>query len=201
MPWQAATWRRTEYDIEMWFDASQSWSFVTSLPPGPGIDFVSVALHEIAHGLGFTGWMYESYNVGFCGNGPLSWYPCPTVYDRFAVDSAGVALLSYLDTNPLTLGAKLKSDALFGGPNTIARNTTAARLYTPATWSQGNSLSHLDPGVFGGGANTLMLPTYQNGVRHPGAVTLGMLQDLGWSLSDGSANLTAYWPTAGEDRL
>jgi hypothetical protein len=186
------------YDIEVSFDSSQSWSFETSGSPGLGIDFVSVALHEITHGLGFAGNLYESYNVGFCGTGPLSWYPCPTAYDRFAVDSAGVALLSYLDTNPLTLGTKLKSDAHFGGPNTIARNTSAARLYTPSIWDHGSSFSHLDPGTFGSGSNVLMLPTYQNGVRAPGSVTLAMLQDMGWLLTDGSPNLAASGPSLAE---
>ncbi len=194
----------TSVDIQVSFDSSQSWSFVTSGVPGPGYDFVSVALHEIAHGLGFAGNLYESYNVGFCGTGPLHWYVCPTVYDRFAVDSSGVALLSYLDTNPLTLGARLKSDALFGGPNTIVRNTSAARLNTPSIWDQGNSFSHLDPGTFGSGSNTLMLPSHQKGVRAPGPVTLAILQDMGWLLADGSANLTSSGPaqpSTGKDNV
>ena len=80
-------------DIDVSFSASENWSFVTSGAPGAGTDFVSVALHEIAHGLGFAGNMYESYNVGFCGDGPYgALYPCPTIYDRFIVDQSGIPL-------------------------------------------------------------------------------------------------------------
>ena len=92
--------------------------------------------------------MYESYNIGFCGNGPYYWYLCPTVYDRFVVDSLDVPLLDYLNSSPPTLGTRLKSDASFGGPNTRTQNGAAARLNTPATFEQGVSLSHLDRRLF-----------------------------------------------------
>ena len=35
-----------------------------------------------------------------------------------------------------------------------------------------------------------MLPNYQSGVRHPGPVTLAILQDMGWLLAGTGANLT-----------
>ena len=181
-------------DINVWFDAAQNWSFITSGEPGAGIDFVSVAMHEIAHGLGFTGNLYESYNVGFCGNGPYSWYPCPMVYDRFLVDSQGIALLSYLPLDSFALGTRLKSDSNFGGPNTLTR-AGAARLYTPPIWEQGASLSHLDPGTFSS-PNTLMLPSYQGGVRAPGPVVMAILQDMGWSPAGSEPNLTSSGPAA-----
>jgi hypothetical protein len=184
-------------DIDVWFDANQAWSFASGSTLVEGPDFISVALHELAHGLGFVGNLYESYNVGFCGNGPYYWFPpCPTPYDRFAVDSLGVPLLSYLVTDPITLAARLKGDARFGGANTLAKNGAAAILYTPAIWDQGSSFSHLDPGTFGSDPNRLMLPTYQDNVRHPGPVALAMLQDLGWSLAGESANLTTAGPQA-----
>lgn len=139
-------------DIAIHFDADVDWSFATDGPPTGSVDFVSVALHEMAHGLGFTGNMYESYNVGFCGDGPYGFlYPCPTPYDWFAVDSDGVRLLEHLQPDPRDLGAKLKSDAQFGGPNAVASLGGAVKLYTPATWQHGSSLSHLDPAVFGSG--------------------------------------------------
>lgn len=137
----------TKPDMTISFASGADWSFETTTPSPTGIDFVSVALHEMAHSLGFIGNMYESYNVGFCGNGPYGFlYPCPTPYDRFAVDSEGIALFSYLIPDPRELGTRLKSDANFGGPNTIVANGgAAAKLYTPTTWEQGSSLSHLDP--------------------------------------------------------
>lgn len=190
----------TRTDMTLQFKSNTTWSFVltpTHLAAAvAGEDFVTVALHELAHGLGFIGNMYEQYNVGFCGNGPVGYlYPCPTPYDWFAVDSAGVALLSYLSSDPYALAARLKGDANFGGPNTVAANAgNAAKLYTPATWSPGSSLSHLDSGTFGGGVNRLMTPSYSGVRRHPGPVTLAMMQDMGWLRADGIPNVVTSGP-------
>jgi hypothetical protein len=185
------------FDIAIHFQAGADWSYGTVTPAPSGVDFVSVAMHELGHGLGFTGHMYEDYNVGFCGDGPYGFlYPCPTAYDRLVVDSQGVPLLSYMGTDQFTLATRLKSDANQGGPNATARHGARVKLYTPAVWDHGSSLSHLDPGTFSGGENTLMLPTYQNGTRHPGPVTLAILQDIGWRRADGAPNLIPSGPMA-----
>ena len=123
-------------DMTLQFKSDVTWSFVTTphrTAPAANEDFVTVALHELAHGLGFTGNMYEDYNIGFCGDGLYGYlYPCPTPYDWFVVDSAGVPLLNYHTPDPRELGTRLKSDANFGGPNTsVANGGTAAKLYTP----------------------------------------------------------------------
>ncbi len=185
-------------DMVLQFDSDVDWSYVTATTylnaAAVSYDFVAVALHELAHGLGFIGNMYEEWNVGFCGNS-LSSYYCPTPYDWFAVDSAGVALLSYLPNDPYALAARLKGDANFGGPNTVAANAgIVAKLYTPATWIPGSSLSHLDSGTFGGGVNRLMTPSYSGVTRHPGPVTLAIFQDMGWLRADGVPNLVTSGP-------
>lgn len=192
----APTWA----DMTLQFKCDEAWSYVTTTTdlaaPVAGLDFVSVALHELAHGLGFIGNMYEQYNVGFCGNGPIGYlYPCPTPYDWFAVDGAGIALLSYLPYDPYALAARLKGDANFGGPNTVVANTgIAAKLYTPSTWTVGSSLSHLDPTAFGSSVNHLMTPFYSDVTRHPGPVTLAIFQDMGWLRADGGPNLVTSGP-------
>ena len=182
-------------DITLQFRAGVDWSFATDVPQPGGTDFVAVALHELCHGLGFSGNMYESYNIGFCGNGPFSWYLCPTAYDRFAVDSEGVQLLSYIGPDPRVLGTKLKSDANFGGPNTVARNGgDPVKLYTPAVWDQGSSLSHLDPDTVGTGENALMIPTYSGSIRSPGPLVRVMLQDMGWPQANDVPYITSSGP-------
>lgn len=188
----APTWA----DMTLQFKSDEAWSYVTATThldaPVAGPDFVSVALHELAHGLGFIGNMYEESGVGFCGN---ALYPCPTPYDWFTVDSTGVTLLSYLPANPYTLAARLKSDANFGGPNTVAANTeSTAKLYTPGTWTVGSSLSHLDPTAFGSSVNHLMTPFYSDVTRHPGPVTLAIFQDMGWLRADGVPNVVTSGP-------
>jgi hypothetical protein len=183
-------------DMTLQFRSDVVWSFVLTpthlTAPVYGEDFVTVALHELAHGLGFTGNMYEEWNVGFCSH---FLNPCPTPYDRFVVDSAGIALLSYLPNDPYTLAARLKGDANFGGPNTVAANAgAAAKLYTPTNWQPGSSLSHLDQITFQSGANRLMTPIYSGVTRHPGPVTLAIFQDMGWLRADGAPNVVTSGP-------
>jgi len=182
-------------DMTLHFKSDVDWGYVTATThlatPAASEDFVTVALHELAHGLGFIGNMYVEYNVGFCG-GYL--YPCPTPYDWFVVDSNGVSLLDHLDVNPLILGALLKSDANFSGPNAVAANAgTPAKLYTPSYWQPGSSLSHLDPITFQSSEDHLMLPSIGM-ARHPGPVTLGIFQDMGWLRADGMPNAVIAGP-------
>lgn len=179
--------RPSSGDIVLSFKSSAAWTFDTTMhAPGVGEDFVTVALHELGHGLGFISNMYVDYSVGFCGDGIYgSLYPCPTPYDWFMVDSTGTPLLDTKTPDPRDLGDRLKSDANFGGPNTLAANgASAATLYTPALFSFGTSLSHLDPATFGDGINALMTPSYSGVARHPGPVTLAMMQDMGWLRAD-----------------
>lgn len=186
----------TRVDMTLQFKKSADWSFITTTTqltaPAAGVDFVTVALHELAHGLGFSGQMVHEYNIGFCGS--LSSLFCPTPYDWFVVDTSDVALLSYLPDSPDVLGGLLKSDANFGGPNTRAANGgMAAKLYTPNIWQLGISLSHLDE-AFNTGENRLMTPIYSGVTRHPGAVTMAMLQDMGWLRADGVPNVVTAGP-------
>jgi len=183
------------HDINVFFQSELDWSFATDTAPTTGSDFVTTALHELAHGLGFSGNMYESHNVGFCGNGPYYWYPCPSPYDRLVVDSQGIPLLSYMEPDPRVLGSKLKSDANFGGPNTMLRNNHAwIKLYTPTIWDQGTSLSHLDPSGASSYEDTLMYPTLPSRLRAIGPVTLGIMQDMGWQAAGDAPNLTSTGP-------
>jgi hypothetical protein len=99
------------------------------------------------------------------------------------------------DIDPRELGTRLKGDAHFGGPNTIAANGgTAAKLYAPGDFIWGSSLSHLDQGTFDGGLNDLMTPGYNGGAaRHPGPVTLAIFQDMAGCAP--MASPTSHYPS------
>ena len=186
-------------DMTLQFKSDVTWSFVLTpahlTAPVDNEDFVAVALHELAHGLGFIGNMYEDYGVGFCGNGPIGYlHPCPTPYDWFTVDSAGTTLLSYLPMDPYALAARLTGDAHFGGPNAITAYGGSLKVYTPSTFIWGSSLSHLDQTTFQGSPNRLMTPSYSGVTRHPGPVTLAIFQDMGWLRADGVPNVVTSGP-------
>jgi hypothetical protein len=177
-------------EIFIHFDSAQSWDFSID-PVG---NFMKVAMHEMGHGLGFYTGLYESYNVGYCGDGPSgALYPCPTVYDRFVVDSLNIPLLSYKTPDPRVLGAKLKSDANFGGPNTLSQNGGASiPLYAPPTFDMGSSICHLDM-VYADTADGLMTPI---GAGDLGPLTAALMHDLGWGKAGGSPSPRISGPLA-----
>jgi hypothetical protein len=64
-----------------------------------------------------------------------------------------------------------------------AAGGTRPVLYTPSTWEEGSSYSHLDEDTYPAGSpDSLMTPVLDLGevVRDPGSVALGMLADVGW---------------------
>lgn len=177
-------------EITIHFDSAHSWDFSID-PVG---DFMTVAMHELGHGLGFYTGMYESYNVGYCGDGLYgALYPCPTVYDRFVVDSLNIPLLSYKMPDPRVMGAKLKSDANFGGPSTLSQNGGASiPLYAPPTFDMGSSICHLDVD-YANTADGLMTPYGAGGL---GPLTAALMHDLGWEMAGGTPDLRLAGPLA-----
>jgi len=187
-------------DIAVAFNKTFSWYLGTAGTPASGqYDFVSVVLHEIGHGLGFTGTMdWDNGNTadgtecdGIYGHG--CWDaggPYPDIFDRFSENGSGQSLLNEtLFPNPsAALGSQLTSGSVFfGGPNADAANTAngqgPVKLYAPAAWSPGSSYAHLDNLLFRYTENALMvylIPSMT--VRHsPGPVLLGILRDMGWT--------------------
>jgi uncharacterized repeat protein (TIGR01451 family) len=165
-------------------DNGISWYFGTDGNPSMGeYDFVSVVLHEIAHGLNFAGSMQVSGGQGSWG---FTGYPnVPVIYDRFAENGSGQALINTsLFPNPSTqLAAQLTSNNVYfnGTYANAANGSQRPKLYAPSTWQQGSSYTHLDE-IFNGTANALMTYSLNDGesVHDPGPITCGILHDLGW---------------------
>ncbi len=165
---------------------SPNWYFGTDgiVPPGK-IDFVSVVLHELGHGLGFLGSMDVNAGVGSWGSSNI-----PFVYDRFAVNTAGQALLNTgIFPNPsaaLATQLQIVNNVVFTGANANAANGgIPVPLYTPAAWNDGSSYSHLAES-FNGTANALMTFSLSGNesIHDPGPVMLGMFKDMGWVLNN-----------------
>jgi hypothetical protein len=196
----------TRPDMYITYNSNFSWYYGTDgITPGDKHDLMSVVLHEIAHGLNFSGSM--SYTGGQGSWGYTTGFP--NVYDTFALDGTGNHLIdTTVYPNPSTaLGSALTTmDVYFNGANAMAANGGAqVRLYAPAPWAPGSSYAHLDYDTFKGGDNALMVFAISPGVsiHAPGPVTMGLFKDLGWSTGGGAAkpNLTPYTPTNWSDEI
>lgn len=179
---------RSGTDINMSFNSAfKDWYFGLDgqIPTDEGTpmwDFVTVALHEIAHGLGFIGSMDYIGGYGYYGDDGQY----PFIYDRFARNGAGVPLLSF-SSGSTALGAQLVSNNLyFVSPSlTVMTGPQGARLFAPNSWVGGSSYSHLDESAYpGASGNSLMTPYVFNGevVHVPGPYAQGVLLDLGWTI-------------------
>ncbi|MBU0705354.1 MAG: DUF11 domain-containing protein [Chloroflexi bacterium] len=176
--------------MDVGYNGIYDWYYGTDGTPGDKVDFVSVVLHEIAHGLGFAGSMTKEGDLGYWEWG--SAYPpfYPAIYDRFTEEGSGgsgTPLISY-GNGTLDLGSALTSENIFfDGANANAANGgSPPELYAPSTWRPGSSYSHLDYDTFNDTANGLMVYAMSTGesVHDPGPIALGMLEDIGWTTGE-----------------
>ncbi|HNP71556.1 MAG TPA: hypothetical protein PLO33_04440 [Kouleothrix sp.] len=168
-----------------------NWYFGTDgNTPAGEYDFVTVVLHELGHGLGFTGSMtVDSQGIGSWGDFGQGVPVRPLAYDRFGINGNSELLIdTNLFANPSAgLAAQLTSQNLFfNGANAIAANNNEPpQLYAPASWEQGSSFSHLDEATYpAGDPNSLMTPQFDMGESNhdPGPITLGIFTDIGWTV-------------------
>ena len=152
-------------------------------------DFYSTVFHEFTHALGFASSIeqngdpiYGSWNAG-------SW----STFDSFIVDKNGERVINSSDYalnlttwfDGSTGGASPAEGLFFDGANAMAANGGhAVGLYTPETWSEGSSVSHLDD-QNSALAGMMMLSASDTGpyARDYSPVEVGMLADLGYAVA------------------
>jgi hypothetical protein len=185
---------RSSVDMHITYNKNFAWYYGTDgNTPSGQYDLMSVVLHEIAHGLNFSGSMSYSSGVGSYGYGTSY----PNVYDRLTRDGSGIALTATgTYPNPSTaLGSALTSASVwFHGPNAMAANGgQRVKLYAPSTWNGGSSYSHLDYLTFAGTANRLMVYaiTAATSTHDPGPVSEGLFEDLGWIIAGTAPTITS----------
>jgi hypothetical protein len=172
-------------EIDAEFGSTFDWYFGTDGKcPAGKTDFVSVVLHELGHGLGFVDGAKYTAGVGSLGLGsPLA----PTAFDAFIVNGSAQRLTQAFANSSVALGSQFTSNNLFlDGQKTVAGAAGArVKLYAPATWRTGSSISHLDDATYpAGDPNSLMTPSIgrAESIHDPGPITMGFFQDMGWAL-------------------
>jgi len=189
----------SRFDMHITYNLNFSWYYGTDgNTPSTQHDLMTVVLHEIAHGLNFSGSMTYSGGQGSWGYGT----GYPNIYDTFMRDGSGNQLIDTgVYANPSTaLGSALTSDDIwFHGSNAMAANSGGrVKMYAPSTWRAGSSYSHLDYDTFNNTLNQLMVYAISAGesIHDPGPITRGLLKDLGWNISTGPICTYSISPTS-----
>jgi hypothetical protein len=174
----------TSPDINATFNKDIKWYFGTDgNTPDLLYDFVTVVLHEIGHGLGFTGFFFVTGNIGAYGNentGDVAAFDLMVVNDKnqHLTDTSIFKMPSESLYNAFT------SDLLFSNsPVSVSSSGTKPKLYAPSNWNDGSSMYHLNDATYPfTNENSLMTHAIGKGeaVHDPGPITTGILADIGW---------------------
>ena len=189
-------------DILVTMSSSKDWYYGLDGNPGENqLDFVSVVLHEIGHGLGF----FDSFRVDKSTEEAeygLGDDNIPTIFDSriFDLDTEYNRLVDEEEyANPSTA----LTDAITGiklfwsGPKTQAANggKSPILLWAPEEYSSGSSVAHLDEDAYPPGTpNALMTPKRRSGqaTHEPGPIVLAMLGDMGWTIRDQTLQIPQF---------
>jgi YVTN family beta-propeller protein len=148
---------------------------------GSDIDFETIALHELGHGLGF----FDAIDLG---SGMLL-LDAPTIFDTYLVWPVFGTLINLQAAERRQ--AIQSGDLVWAGPFTVQAYGSAAPLFAPKPPQPGSSVSHWDSRLVG----QLMAPSYSAPVHDPGLL-LPALRDLGWNQVGGQPISTPIEATA-----
>lgn len=176
-----------DFDFELIVNLGNGFDFYfgTDGNPGPGqFDFVTIALHEIGHGLGFTALTSFDDDTGI---GALNNFGGVSTYSNRMVNGNGDRLTDFEDPS-VTLGNQFQNEDLFvDGPLAVqALNGELPQLFAPNPFQGGSSISHWDETAFpAGDINSLMSPQVgtAESIFDIGDITRGHFRDMGWILN------------------
>jgi hypothetical protein len=120
-----------------------------------------------------------------------------TTFDSFVVTASGADPIKSNYTWNTAYNTNLTGGAgglYFGGPNAEAAYGGPVPLYTPRPWEDGSSVSHLDDSTFTGSKTQLMNAVADSGkgVRTLSAIDIGILKDLGYTITSQPAVLFIF---------
>ena len=164
-------------DITMEFSNNFPWYYgLDGSTPSNKFDFVSVILHEIGHGLGFSDGTVENNGTGY-----YTVYGAPMIYDRHIETLDEKNIVDTFDTGTTELGDALTSGGLFFRSFSFPLTDERPVLFAPIVWDPGSSIAHLDEETYNNTPDALMTPRFGFGesIHDPGLV-LEMFEDMGW---------------------
>ena len=168
------------YQGSLTWNFGYAWDYDDSVAGGT-FDFKAVAIHELTHTLGFAS------IIGADGTSDLGTNVWST-FDQFLTDASGNALIN--STTKAYAGGTILSDGFgsdvyFSGANAMAANGgQRVHIYSPASYAEGSSLSHLDTNFFTSAAYVMEHAVASGAAtRTLSAIELGILADIGYSVN------------------
>ncbi len=181
------------------FNFSYGWNYVGQSPASNKYDMVSVAIHELVHGVGFLS-LTDVQGRGLADRTPGT-PDIYAVYDRYLYRGSGsnASALFNTDINSpnyasfvgnssvFTSGNDPNSGLFFIGPYSKEVYGAAIPLYAPNPYRDGSSVSHVND------TNALMYySTPPNRVKRLLNYEIAMLLDIGWNVYEWN-NTTGNW--------
>lgn len=190
-------------DINATFSSTANFYFgLDANPPISQIDFVSVVLHELGHGLGIAGFARVPTDAtGVPDPNPpvegfLRFGSFISIWDNFIENGSATAITSYTDPSAALLAEYTGNDLYTNSPIATAQNGgTRPSTYAPSTFQPGSSYSHWDESTYpAGNPNSLMTPSIAPGeaIHDPGLLLLGFMEDMGWSICGGTLSSSEF---------
>ncbi|NQU51677.1 MAG: T9SS type A sorting domain-containing protein [Bacteroidetes bacterium] len=171
-----------EADIVCSFNKNSSWYFGTNGNTSvTSYDFITVVLHEMAHGFGISGFLSDENGVGEINNTGNF----PSIYDYNVYNSSKQRITdnSIFNSPSTELHKQLTSNNLdFGCPGTDCDHGKSS-IYVPSSWVSGVSFYHLKSAQSGSANESELMSAflYKGAANHnPGINTLNVLFEMGW---------------------
>ena len=171
-------------DIRLEINSDFSWYYGTSAPPSGQYDFLTVMLHEVTHGLGFSRMINNDGNYRYTtSNGSQTNTNYPGIYDCQLFQGTSGTNLTNLSKSERA--ALVVSNNLYSGrPNSYllaANGGVRVKMYAPSNWVSGSSVSHWDSSVT---FSTFMKYYVNSGFRCIviNGREISMMRDIGWEI-------------------
>ncbi|MBK9148154.1 MAG: hypothetical protein IPM12_10120 [Flavobacteriales bacterium] len=190
-----------EDDINVYLNSGTNWYLgLDGNTPAGQHDLVTVAMHELGHGLGFVGLAKKVGSEGSFGQvlladfAPLiTTFPWPEqeglpgIFDRY-LQAPTLELLVDAPNPSVALGSYFTSNQLrWNGAHALdASGGADVRIYSPSSFALGSSCVHLNESTYPvGNPNELMTPfsSAGNANHWPGPIAIGVMRDIGWMVN------------------